>query len=395
MRKDDPLLVSSSPVRNGRYPRFRPRSAAVGETLGKCLLTEAIGRGSSCVVFRALHQGLNIPVAVKVLQLEAGDAHRRAYDQLRNEGRLLAQLQHFNVVRALDFEDDPAFPYLVLECVEGPSLADLIQQSGRLSLERACDVIAQTAGALGALWELGAIHRDVKPGNILLTRAGIVKLVDFGQAVLIEDQEIHGSEAPALPHDDVSGTPLYLAPEQFLAPTTVDHRADIYALGATFYQALTGQPVFTGRSRADVLIKHAKEQPVPPHELVPELGARVSDVVLTMLAKEPGERPQNFKEIKEALANLTAAEGPADTEPAEEERLSQVSAVVPEEAELAVVPEQAQMEVEEAPAEAPRRRSFWRALLPGSSPAKPRPASHDDWLRLMRRTLHASPRRTG
>jgi serine/threonine protein kinase len=342
---------------------------AVGDTVGRCLLTEPLGRGSSSAVFRALHQGLNVSVAVKVLQFDAGVAPHHAYEQLRTEARLLAQLSHPHIVRVLDFEEDPAQPYLVLEMIEGPSLSELIRQSGRLSLERTCEVIGQTADGLAAVWELGAVHRDVKPGNILLTRGGAAKLADLGTAVLLEDLA-SGDELEATT-DPVSGTAAYLAPEQFLAPSTVDRRADIYALGATFYEAVTGRRPFDGRSRADVMIKHAKDKPIPPHELVPELGPRISEVLLTMLAKDPDDRYQNVEELRQAFAWLAGTER-------EPERPSQTKSVV-EEAPVAA-------------AASPRRRSFWKALLPDF---RPRPADNEAWLHLVKRTLNAAPRKKG
>src|SRR5262249_28259989 len=162
-----------------------------------------LGTGGSCAVFRALHHGLNLAVAVKVLQFDAGFAPHRAYEQLRTEARLLAQVNHPNVIRILDFEEDPVLPYIVLEMVKGPSLRDLIRQSGRLSLERACEVMGQIAAGLRALWALGAVHRDVKPGNILLTPTGTAKLADLGTAVLVEEEQPTGEEP------EVVGTAAY------------------------------------------------------------------------------------------------------------------------------------------------------------------------------------------
>src|SRR5262249_10308670 len=147
-------------------PASRPgapkRLAEVGQLLGKCLLTERIGQGSSGVVFRARHQTLNVSVAVKVLHI-AGESS--IYCQLKSEARLLAQLNHPNIVRVWDFEDDPELPYLVLEYVEGQSLSDLIQRDGRLKPLRAIGIIGQIADGLAAAQRLGIVHRDVKPAN--------------------------------------------------------------------------------------------------------------------------------------------------------------------------------------------------------------------------------------
>ncbi len=373
--KDDASIQTNGPGR--RPPSGGPatdRGVAIGDVLGKCLLIDLIGRGGACTVFRALHQGLNVPVAVKVLPLEPGAAHRVAYQQLKAEARLLAQLPHPHIVRVFDFEDDPVLPYLVLECVEGPSLNDLIQQSGRLALGRACEVMGQITEALSALWKLGAVHRDVKPGNILLDRNGNARLADFGQAVLVEELELASFDKDIVSPDEVCGTAAYVAPEQFLTPASVDHRSDIYALGASFYHAVTGQLPFDGRSRMEVLMKRTREDPRPPHRVVTGLSPTVSEVILTMMARDPGDRYQHADELRDALGRIARAAGELAEE--EEEETPEPVAVAPE-----------SDGEEEAPAETPSpRRSFWRTLLPGHTPEPPRPAN-EDWLRFVKRTL--------
>jgi eukaryotic-like serine/threonine-protein kinase len=375
MRKDPgaPLGPPGRPSPS-KSPAPCERGVAIGDLLGKCLLTDRFGRGGSCTVFRALHQALNVPVAVKVLQLDAGAAHDRALEQMRFEAHLLAQLHHPHIVRVFDFDDSPALPYLVLDSVEGPSLSDLIQQSGRLSLDRACEIVGQVASALDAVWQLGAVHRDVKPGNILLSRAGAAVLADFGQAVLVEAQELSSFDESRPASDGLSGTAAYLAPEQFLAPATVDHRADLYALGATFYQMVTGQLPFAGRSRMEVMLKHSQETPPPPHLVVPGLGAQVSEVILTLMSKKPEDRYQDVDELLDALAALAA-------EPAAAEAFSEPPAA----------------ETMETPVNAERPRgSFWQALLPrfGPGPApRPRRSPNDEWLHFVKGTLIPSASR--
>lgn len=275
----------------------------IGRVLGKLLLTERLGAGAMGVVFRAFHQSLGIPVAVKILRAEEVEADPSLYEQLKSEARLLAQLNHPNVVRVWDFEDHPRHPYLVLDLIEGLSLAELIQQSGRLQLDRAADIILQAAEGLAAALAIGVIHRDVKPANILLTRTGIAKLADFGLAVvsnkgLLAQRE--GKPAPSAP----AGTPAYMAPEQFYAPEAVDHRSDIYSLGATFYHAVTGRVPFEGRTVREVLRKQAQDSFVPPHEIVPGFPASVVQVLRRMMAKLQADRYQSYEELIAALADI-------------------------------------------------------------------------------------------
>ncbi len=270
---------------------------AIGTTLGRCLLLEQVGEGATGVVFRALHKTLNIPVAVKVYQRVILAAGGEAFTQLRNDARLLVQLNHANVVRLWDFEDDPAYPYTVMEFVEGMNLADLIAHSGRLQPNRAVAVMEHAATGLKAIAALGIVHRDVKPGNILLTRVGDAKVSDVGLAIRPRRSKIPPLVGPA-------GTAMYMSPEQGTGAEHLDLRSDIYSLGVTFYHALTGRPPFAGKKSADILVRHLKEAPKPPHEHVPGLDPIVSEIVLTMLAKDPAQRYQTYDDLLDVLREI-------------------------------------------------------------------------------------------
>jgi serine/threonine protein kinase len=269
-----------------------------GQTLGKCLLTEVLGRGGWCTVFRALHQTLNINVAIKVLNLVADDpVLPQAREQLRREGQLLARLHHPHVVRVFDFDDDIRLPFLVLECVDGPSLRDLIVQNGRLHAKRARMLMRQVAHGLAIIGATGAVHRDIKPANILLTRDGNAKIADFGQVAFVQS----AAESPPGSSTEVTGTVSYVAPEQFLTPGEFDQRSDLYSLGVTFYEAVTGRLPFQGKSRMEILLKHAEEKPIPPTDLVPDLEPSLSELILMLLAKDPNDRPRDAAEVCAAL----------------------------------------------------------------------------------------------
>ncbi|WP_439627318.1 serine/threonine-protein kinase [Gemmata sp.] len=266
----------------------------VGATLGKCLLTGVLGRGGRGTVFSALHTTLNVPVAVKVLQTDDGgdDGQHR---ELRNEAQLLARLNHPNVVRVLDF-DCSGRPYAVLELVEGPSLAELIVQTGGLRTERALEVVTQAARGLAAAWELSIVHRDIKPANILLTRSGVVKVADLGLAMDFDRPE--GAAGPI-------GTCAYMSPEQARGGDAVDFRSDIYSLGATLYHAVTGVMPFTARNSREMLLKHATAPLTPAHEAAPgQVDLDLSEVVTRMMAKDPAARYGSYGELLAELEGL-------------------------------------------------------------------------------------------
>ena len=302
-----PELTADSPT-SGMSPRppSPPATGAppVGTTLGRCLLTAVLGKGGHGVVYTALHQSLNIPVAVKVL-VSAHGPDPNVRTKLRHEARALARLNHPNIIRVLDF-DDGELPYVVMEYVEGPSLADLISQTGGVRVERARDIFTQACRGLEAAWAEGIVHRDIKPANILLTRAGVVKLADLGLALTT------GPDAYPATSGSPVGTCAYMAPEQARTADTVDFTADIYSLGVTMYHSVTGQHPFPARNAREALLKHATEPLVPPHVLAPNLvDEATSAVVVRMMAKKPEDRYQSYAELIAALAAAGPVEPPA------------------------------------------------------------------------------------
>lgn len=307
-------------------PAARPASVPkVGGTLGKYQLTDMLGQGGCGIVFRGMHRSLQVPVAIKVLPGVSEASNPKAFRRFKSEARVLANLNNPNVVRVLDFEDDPACPYLVMEFIEGMSLEQWLKQRGPMPSARAAAIMLQAANGLAAASALGIVHRDVKPGNILLTRKGVAKLADFGLALAVggplqvaQSIQMHASQTV------LAGTVGYMAPEQARSPLDVDSRADIYSLGATFYHLVTGAMPFTGESVLDILMKHTELPPTPPHELNPSIDERCSVLILRMLAKKPDERFASYAELASELRRLTKAVRPvptaapaAETRPAE------------------------------------------------------------------------------
>jgi eukaryotic-like serine/threonine-protein kinase len=297
---------SPSATTKAQETRPAPKMPEVGERLGKYLLTEEIGRGGSAIVFRALNTTLNSPVAIKVLKFDheeviASDSEVTYFSQLKKEAQILAKFSHPHIVRVFDFEESAAFPFLVLEFVDGLSLSEVLVHCGRFRYDRAVKLIYHVADGLAAAQKkIGLVHRDVKPGNILLTRDGSVKLADLGLALT----DAWAGKPLSNDTNILAGTVAYMSPEQATASETVDHRTDIYSLGATFYHAVTGQMPFRGRSRMELIFKHAKEELIPPHIAVPGLDITLSDLIMKMLAKLPGDRYQTYDDLLSELALL-------------------------------------------------------------------------------------------
>lgn len=312
------LFTSSDDAQIQRTPRMEPKTHPIagahaaahvnelqlGSTLGKCMLTEVIGKGGYGTVYRALHLGLNITVAVKVLNRSALARDIAVFERLQHEAKLLAQLNHPNIIRVFDFEVAP-LPYVVLEHVEGLSIADLIQQCGGLRLRRSTDLMIQTAEALAAAWKVGIVHRDVKPANILVTRDSTAKLADLGLAVAVG--------APGGPFAGTAveasvpaGTVAYMSPEQIRGDADLDCRSDIYSLGATFYHAATGVLPFPGKTCVEVVRKHLTEKPTPPMRHMPNLHPLAAKIILRMLEKRPEERYASYAELLQELRRLAA-----------------------------------------------------------------------------------------
>lgn len=256
----------------------------VGRTLGSCRLDALIGRGGMGCVYKAHHLALDRPVAIKFVDASgaaAGTNGAVLREQILAEARTAAKLEDPRIVSIYEVGEDAGMPYIVMQWVDGESLEDRVRRLGRLPPPEALDLIRQTAEALAVAHKAGVVHRDVKPGNVMIDARGAVKLMDFG---ISRPAGLAPSASEA-----VSGSFHFMAPEQALGGPP-DPRSDLYALGATWYFALAGEPLFPG-STMDALIRHRDEAPPEIRALAPEVTERAADLLRRLLAKKVEDRP--------------------------------------------------------------------------------------------------------
>jgi serine/threonine protein kinase len=317
----DPAKLASHLVRDAVLTYFQAEQLLQGKykrfSIGKYKVLEKLGAGGMAQVFLCEHKLMRRRVAIKVLPTAKAE-DPASLDRFYREAKAIAAVDHPNIVRAYDIDQDENLHFLVMEYVDGTNLQDLVKKFGPLDITRACHYIYGSAIGLQHAHENGLIHRDIKPGNILIDRTGVVKILDMGLARFFHDED----DVLTKKYDEnVLGTADYLAPEQALDSHTVDIRADIYSLGATFYYLLTGSALFPEGSVAQKLIWHQSRLPRSIRSLRPEVPEEIVAIVDRMMAKEPAKRFQTPAELLVSLAPWVTTPIP----PPSEKELPQVS----------------------------------------------------------------------
>jgi serine/threonine protein kinase len=302
----EPPRLAGLLVRDGVLTHFQAEQFLQGKwrrfTIGKYKVLERLGSGGMGSVYLCEHKLMRRRVAVKVLPTaKAEDAS--SLERFYREARAVAALDHPNIVRAYDIDQDDKLHFLVMEHVDGASFQEILKKTGPMDVLRACHYIRQAAlGLQHAHQTAGLVHRDIKPGNILVDRNGIVKILDMGLARFFHDEDDMLTKKF---EENVLGTADYLAPEQALDSHSVDIRADIYSLGATFYFCLTGRTPFAEGTVAQKLIWHQTRQPKPLAQLRPEVPEEVVGILEKMMAKDAGQRYSTPAEVADALVPWT------------------------------------------------------------------------------------------
>ncbi|HET7725541.1 MAG TPA: Stk1 family PASTA domain-containing Ser/Thr kinase [Propionibacteriaceae bacterium] len=282
---------------------------------GRYQLGPVLGRGGMAEVRRALDTRLSRSVAIKMLRIDlAGDATFQA--RFRREAQAAAGLNHPNIVSVYDTGEqlDPAsdvhVPYIVMELVVGHTLRDVLREGRKILPERALEMTMGVLDALQYSHQAGIIHRDIKPANVMLTSTGQVKVMDFGIARAVADTSASMTQTAA-----VIGTAQYLSPEQARGET-VDNRSDVYAAGCLLYELLVGEPPFKGDSPVSVAYQHVRELPVRPSLLDSVITPEMDAITLKALEKDPDNRYQSAKEMRDDIGRLLAGVAPTAHVPA-------------------------------------------------------------------------------
>lgn len=315
-----PRAFADSLVRRGLLTPFQAGLLLAGKWRGfqigggKYRLLQLLGVGGMGKVYLCEHVRMKRLVALKFLPAEH-IREQSALERFNREAVAAAALNHPNIVRAFDIDQDGDLHFLVMEYVDGASLQDIVSRHGPLDVTRASHYVSQAALGLQHAHEAGWVHRDIKPGNLLLDRTGTVKILDMGLARFFRSTQGDGL-TEKYDSNSVLGTADYLAPEQAINSTDVDIRADIYALGATLYFLLTGRAPFEQGTVAEKLLAHQMRDPVLVTQLRPEVPKSLDAVIRKMMAKKPVLRYQVPLAVVEALQPWTQVpiEPPADEE---------------------------------------------------------------------------------
>lgn len=256
----------------------------IGTIIGDTFrVVESLGTGGMAHVYKVVHVRARHMYALKILKAEFAD-DAEFLRRFEREAQACLALHHENIVRAYGMGQFEGLPYIVMEYVEGETLKDRVVRAGALPPHKAIAVGCQLLDALEAAHKHGIVHRDIKPQNIILTKRGKVKLTDFGIA-----RELNGESTRTYAGNNVIGSAHYMPPEQARGEP-VETAGDIYSLGVTLYETLTGRVPFTGDTAVAIALQHLQAKPLPPQELDAEIAPALSDVILRALAKNPENR---------------------------------------------------------------------------------------------------------
>ena len=264
-----------------------------GSSEGRYIMINELGRGAMGVVYKAYDKMIGRTVAMKTMPVEVPENRQAALlSRLKQEAQAAGALDHPNIVTVYDVGDEAGLFYFTMQYVEGRTLASYHESKQMMPMDQIYELADQMCAAIGFAHSSGIVHRDIKPSNLMITPQGTLKVLDFGVAKF--------GEAGLTTAGAIVGTPSYLAPEQ-AAGRRVDHRADIFAIGAVLYELITCERAFPGESTTSIIYKILNEDPIPPRVIEPSLPEALNGVIRKALSKDPAKRFQSCEEMRAAI----------------------------------------------------------------------------------------------
>lgn len=268
----------------------------IGKQLGNYRVITLIGAGSMGGVLQGWDVALEREVALKIISFELS-SKEEFREMFIKEARVISKLNHPNIAQIYNIGTSNDILFYAMEFIDGITLKDMILKDRKLNLQKGLSIFITVCKALETVYRNSIVHRDIKPANIMITRTGVTKLVDFGVA--------HSKDSKSAGKRMIAGTPLYMSPEQ-IAGLTLDHKSDMYSLGATFYHAFCGKPPFESDEIKSVLDKHLNETMMPLCQRDAGIPAVLSKIIEKMMAKDPTDRYPTFQAVIDALHALSA-----------------------------------------------------------------------------------------
>ncbi len=278
--------------------------------VGQYRLLSKLGAGGMGAVYKAQNESDGKIVALKILPRSKA-VDEEFLTRFQQEAQAAFDLKHPNIVRAFDVGHADGYHYIAMEYVQGKDLYAILEKRGKLPIDEALQIIIQMAKALEHAHSLNLVHRDIKPDNILIDQHGQAKLTDLG---LVMEEAPAGGTPRLTKRGMAMGTPFYFSPEQARGETDIDTRSDIYALGATFYEMVTGKPPFEGESAAEVMMQHIQSQVISPKEIDKSLPDGVCRIIEKMMTKDREDRYQEPEELLVDLRLVAAGEPPKNSD---------------------------------------------------------------------------------
>ncbi|BBD07237.1 protein kinase domain-containing protein [Desulfovibrio ferrophilus] len=269
--------------------RFESSQIIADRTVAKYVIRHQLGKGEWSIVYRGVHQALDMPVAIKMMRHDMAMNHA-FLRTFRQEANTIAKLRHQNIVQVFDIEELYRTVFIIMESLQGFSLRDVLERTGRIPAERAAAMLVQICSGLAYAHEQGVVHRDIKPANVFVQDGDRIKILDFGLACTPADEGL-----------GILGTPLYAAPEQ-VGGCATDHLADMYSTGIMAYEMVIGQRPYPERSRSELMQLHRNQDIPDPLLSVPELPEPLREFIVTCCRRDPSER---FSDMEQARALLT------------------------------------------------------------------------------------------